>query len=81
MKYGIRCKCYSSDTENYRSYRLQPYNYQKQPKMRRKSPQVVKHVVKGEKWACSTLEVGGEQVLLIYRESTRFREDWRGKLK
>ena len=23
-----------------------------------KSPQVVKHVVKGEKWACSTLEAG-----------------------
>ena len=23
-----------------------------------KSPQVVKHVVKGEKWACSTLKVG-----------------------
>ncbi len=22
------------------------------------SPQVVKHVVKGEKWACSTLEAG-----------------------
>ena len=26
--------------------------------MRQKSPQVVKHVVKGEKWACSTLKVG-----------------------
>ena len=28
------------------------------PKMRQKSPQVVKHVVKGEKWACSTLKAG-----------------------
>ena len=26
--------------------------------MKQKSPQVVKHVVKGEKWACSTLEAG-----------------------
>ena len=26
--------------------------------MKQKSPQVVKHVVKGEKWACSTLETG-----------------------
>ena len=26
--------------------------------MRQKSPQVVKHVVKCEKWACSTLETG-----------------------
>ena len=26
--------------------------------MIRKSPQVVKHVVKGEKWACSTLKAG-----------------------
>ena len=26
--------------------------------MRQKSPQVVKHVVKGEKWACSTLKAG-----------------------
>ena len=29
-----------------------------QPKLKQKSPQVVKHVVKGEKWACSTLEEG-----------------------
>ena len=26
--------------------------------MRQKSPQVVKHVVKCEKWACSTLKTG-----------------------
>ena len=26
--------------------------------MRQKSPQVVKHVVKGEKWACSTPKAG-----------------------
>jgi len=26
--------------------------------MSQKSPQVVKHVVKGEKWACSTLKAG-----------------------
>ena len=29
-----------------------------QPKIKQKSPQVVKHVVKCEKWACSTLKVG-----------------------
>ena len=29
-----------------------------QPKIKQKSPQVVKHVVKCEKWACSTLEAG-----------------------
>ena len=29
-----------------------------QPRKVQKSPQVVKHVVKGEKWACSTLKAG-----------------------
>ena len=29
-----------------------------QSKIKQKSPQVVKHVVKGEKWACSTPKVG-----------------------
>ena len=31
--------------------------YIKCRKISQKSPQVVKHVVKGEKWACSTLKV------------------------
>ena len=35
-----------------------------------KSPQVVKHVVKGEKWACSTLEAG-ENKPIVYIAKTR----------
>ena len=33
------------------------------PKIRQKSPQVVKHVVKCEKWACSTLKAGKNKPL------------------
>ena len=33
----------------------------KQSKIMQKSPQVVKHVVKGEKWACSTLGAGNNK--------------------
>ena len=39
---------------------------------------VVKHVVKGEKWACSTLKVGGEQAHYVYHENARFQEILRG---
>ena len=49
-------------------YRLK--TTEKQPKTRRKSPQVVKHVVKGEKWACSTLEAGKNKPI-VYMEKTR----------
>ena len=38
--------------------------------MREKSPQVVKHVVKCEKWACSTLEAGKNKPI-VYIAKTR----------
>ena len=41
-----------------------------QPKIKQKSPQVVKHVVKGEKWACSTLKAGKNKPI-DYIEKTR----------
>ena len=43
----------------------------------RKSPQVVKHVVKGEKWACSTLEAGKNKPVYYIakmRDFKRFSE-------
>ena len=41
-----------------------------QSKIKRKSPQVVKHVVKCEKWACSTLKAG-ENKPIVYITKTR----------
>ncbi len=46
--------------------------------MSQKSPQVVKHVVKGEKWACSTLEAGKNKAHYVYCENARFQEILRG---
>ena len=42
----------------------------KQPKLSQKSPQVVKHVVKGEKWACSPPKTGKNKPIL-YITKTR----------
>ena len=42
-----------------------------------KSPQVVKHVVKGEKWACSTLKAGKNKpidYIMKTRDFKRFSE-------
>ena len=50
--------------------------------MKRKSPQVVKHVVKGEKWACSTLEAGKNKPVLFLakiRDFKRFSEEIKEK--
>ena len=38
-----------------------------------KSPQVVKHVVKGEKWACSTLEVGENKPFMYITKTRDFK--------
>ena len=46
-------------------------------KMRRKSPQVVKHVVKCEKWACSTPKAGKNKPIMFIaktRDFERFSE-------
>ena len=40
--------------------------------MSQKSPQVVKHVVKGEKWACSTLEAGKNKPIDYIAETRDF---------
>ena len=56
-------------------YRLKTIN--KQTKMRWKSPKVVKHVVKCEKWACSTLEEGKNKpicYIVKMRDFKRFCE-------
>ena len=37
-----------------------------------KSPQVVKHVVKGEKWACSTLEAGKNKPVMFVAKMRDF---------
>ena len=52
-------------------YRLK--TTEKQPKTRRKSPQVVKHVVKGEKWACSTLEAGKNKPIMFIAKKRDFK--------
>ena len=39
-----------------------------QAKISQKSPQVVKHVVKGEKWACSTLETGKNKPVMFIKK-------------
>ena len=44
----------------------------KQPKIRQKSPQVVKHVVKGEKWACSTLKAGKNKPIMFIAKTRDF---------
>ena len=36
-----------------------------QPKISQNSPQVVKHVVKGEKWACSPLKLGKNKPVIF----------------
>ena len=43
-----------------------------QPKIKQKSPQVVKHVVKGEKWACSTLEAGKNKPIMFIAKTRDF---------
>ncbi len=39
----------------------------------KKSPQVVKHVVKGEKWACLTLEVGKDKPIDYIAKTREFK--------
>ena len=41
--------------------------------MSQKSPQVVKHVVKGEKWACSILEAGKNKPIMIIKKMRDFK--------
>ena len=45
-----------------------------------KSPQVVKHVVKGEKWACSTLKTGKNKPI-DYSAKTRDFKRFSEKIK
>ena len=52
-------------------YRLK--TIKKQREMSPKSPQVVKHVVKGEKWACSTLEAGKNKPIMIITKTRDFK--------
>ena len=40
--------------------------------MSQKSPQVVKHVVKGEKWAYSTLEAGKNKPIMFIAKTRDF---------
>ena len=50
--------------------------------MMQKSPQVVKHVVKCEKWACSTLEEGKNKPICYVmktRDFKRFSEEIKEK--
>jgi len=44
-----------------------------QAKMSQKSPQVVKHVVKGEKWACSTPKVGKNKPIIFIAKKRDFK--------
>ena len=41
--------------------------------MSQKSPQVVKHVVKGEKWACSTLKAGKNKPIMFITKTRDFK--------
>ena len=41
--------------------------------MSQKSPQVVKHVVKCEKWACSTLEAGKNKPIVFIMKTRDFK--------
>ena len=45
----------------------------KDSKIIQKSPQVVKHVVKGEKWACSTLEAGKNKPIFFIAKTRDFK--------
>ena len=38
-----------------------------------KSPQVVKHVVKGEKWACSTPKAGKNKPIMVVAKMRDFK--------
>ena len=51
-----------------------------QRKIVQKSPQVVKHLVKDEKWACSTLRVGKDKPI-CYVVKTRDFARFCGKIK
>ena len=55
------------------SSRLPPYIDQNLPKIKQKTPQVVKHVVKGEKWACSTLEAGKNKPVMFITKTRDFK--------
>ena len=52
--------------------RLPPKTIKIYSKMRQKSPQVVKHVVKCEKWACSTFEVGKNKPIMYITKTRDF---------
>ena len=54
-----------------RDYRFN--TIEKWPKIRLKSPQVVKYVVKGEKWACSTLEAGKNKPIMFITKTRDFK--------
>ena len=41
-------------------------------KIKQKSPQVVKHVVKCEKWACSTLKAGKNKPVMFVAKTRDF---------
>jgi len=43
------------------------------PNQAKNSPQVVKHVVKGEKWACLTLEAGKNKPIMIITKTRDFK--------
>ena len=43
------------------------------PKISQKSPQVVKHVVKGEKRACSTLKAGKNKPIMYIAKTRDFK--------
>jgi hypothetical protein len=44
-----------------------------QAKMVQNSPQVVKHVVKCEKWACTTLEAGKDKPIMNITKTRHFK--------
>ena len=53
--------------------RLPPKTIKIYSKMRQKSPQVVKHVVKCEKWACSTPKAGENKPILYIAKTRDFK--------
>jgi len=44
--------------------------------MRQKSPQVVKHVVKGKEWACSTPKAGKNKPIMFIAKTRDFKRFW-----
>ena len=44
--------------------------------MKQKSPQMVKHVVKCEKWACSTLDEGKNKPVMFITKTRDFKRFW-----